>query len=230
MSSSTISLANQFGEKTKNFIIGGTSQDYCNFVVDSTNGNGLGIRTLKGQGVANVYMHTSATPAVGSPNPVAGYIYVQMTRPHQGYFSGFSGFASAASGTPINVTTGLSVGLAYIITALGTTSLASWQALGLPVGITPALGASFIAITASAGSGTGAVQLPLATGSGVSGIDIVGDPNTTCNPSTGGSYIILRCLAPTNSSTTTPVIKAPADGTVIGLNFIFASVTGAQSI
>lgn len=31
----------------------------CNFIVDSTNGNGLGIRSLKGQGVANVYMNTT---------------------------------------------------------------------------------------------------------------------------------------------------------------------------
>src|ERR1017187_394412 len=45
----------------------------CNFVVDSANGNGLGIRNLKGSGrVAQVFMHTSATPAAGNPNPVAG--------------------------------------------------------------------------------------------------------------------------------------------------------------
>ena len=39
----------------------------CNFVVDSTNGNGLGIRNLKGPVVANVYMQTTATPAPGNP-------------------------------------------------------------------------------------------------------------------------------------------------------------------
>lgn len=33
---------------------------HCNFVVDSTNGNGLGIRSLKGSGVQNVFMNTSA--------------------------------------------------------------------------------------------------------------------------------------------------------------------------
>ena len=33
----------------------------CNFIVDATNGNGLGIRSLKGQGVRNVYMATSAS-------------------------------------------------------------------------------------------------------------------------------------------------------------------------
>jgi hypothetical protein len=32
-----------------------------NFIVDSTNGNGLGIRSLKGQGIQNVFMNTSAS-------------------------------------------------------------------------------------------------------------------------------------------------------------------------
>lgn len=32
----------------------------CNFIVDSTNGNGLGIRSLKGPYVQNVFMNTSA--------------------------------------------------------------------------------------------------------------------------------------------------------------------------
>ena len=45
----------------------------CSFIVDSANPNGLGIRSLKGSGrVAKVFMHTSATPAAGNPNPVAG--------------------------------------------------------------------------------------------------------------------------------------------------------------
>lgn len=33
----------------------------CNFTVDATNGNGLGIRSLKGSGVRNAYMATSAS-------------------------------------------------------------------------------------------------------------------------------------------------------------------------
>lgn len=43
----------------------------CNFIVDSTNGNGLGIRSLKGPAIKDVFMHTSATPAPGNPNPSA---------------------------------------------------------------------------------------------------------------------------------------------------------------
>lgn len=33
----------------------------CNFVIDSTNGNGLGIRSLKGSGVQRVFMNSSAS-------------------------------------------------------------------------------------------------------------------------------------------------------------------------
>ena len=42
----------------------------CSFIVDSTNGNGLGQRSLKhSDRIAQVYMHTTATPAAGNPNP-----------------------------------------------------------------------------------------------------------------------------------------------------------------
>jgi hypothetical protein len=33
----------------------------CNFIVDSTNGNGFGARSLKGAGIQNVFMNTSAS-------------------------------------------------------------------------------------------------------------------------------------------------------------------------
>ena len=65
---------------------GGRSYNYsirpvkidCNFVVDSADTGGLGIRLLKGSGVRNVYMHTSATAAAGNPNPAAGYALIQL--------------------------------------------------------------------------------------------------------------------------------------------------------
>src|SRR5580698_1169620 len=69
-------LKNQFGETSINVLQGGSNQIDCNFIVDSSNGNGLGIRSLKGSGCASVYMHTSATPAAGNPNPASGYILV----------------------------------------------------------------------------------------------------------------------------------------------------------
>src|ERR1700731_2634369 len=68
----------------------------CNFVVDSTNGNGLGIRSLKGSGIANVFKHTSATPCncnygALNPNPAPGNILVVFENQFNRYLSGFNG-------------------------------------------------------------------------------------------------------------------------------------------
>jgi hypothetical protein len=220
-------LKDQFGEQSNNLILGGSSQLSCNFIVDHANGNGLGIRSLKSPGglIKSVYMNTSQTPAAGNPNPVAGLILVNFSLPYSSYVNGAYGFGSPVSGTPINVTSGLSVGKAYTIVSLGTTSLSAWQALGWLYTVAPTVGATFIAITASAGTGTGTVEVPLATGSGVDQLELVGDPNQTCNQIGGGS-LICATFGPTNSSTTTKVLTAIADNTVVGLTFNMIPVPG----
>lgn len=220
MSYPNLVLTNQFGEISNNAVVGGSSQLYCNFVVDSANGNGLGLRSLKSNGIAKAFMHTSATPLAGNPNPAVGYILVQLASGYAGYVSGTSGFVSPISGTPINVTTGVTAGLAYIIASVGTTTPAQWQVLGLPVGVTPAVGASFIAIATTTATGTGVIEVPLATGAGSLVIDVIGDPNASSLPTDGsGAWILCRCLAATSSGSTVLVAAAPADGTVIGLTF-----------
>lgn len=220
-------VKNQFGEQSNLALIGGSNQVGCNFIVDSTNGNGLGIRSLKSQGIANVYMHTSATPAAGNPNPAVGYILVEFALPYAGYVNGTSGFVATVSGSAINVTSGLTVGQAYVITSVGTTTAAQWQTLGLPINLTPTVGQCFIAITASAGSGTGVVEVPLAAGSGISHIEVAGDPNQSVatNNATGGSMVLI-CLGATSSSVTTLAPTAPANNTVIGLAFNLIPVPG----
>lgn len=221
MSFPTLILENQFGEVSNNFVKGGSSEVSCNFVVDSTNGNGLGIRSLKvtGPGIAAVYMHTSATAAVGNPNPAVGYIVVQFVPGFKGYVSGTSGFVAPLSGSSVNVTSGLTQFGVYVITSVGTTTPSQWQTLGLPTNQVPTAGQAFVAATASAGSGTGTVQAIAATGSGIQRIEVVGDPNQTVAASTGTGYMVLVCLAPTNSSTTTVQPTAPANGSVAGLTF-----------
>lgn len=193
----------------------------CNFVVDSTNGNGLGQRSLKGAGIQNVYLHTSATPAAGSPNPAVGYIYVAFQDNYNFYYFGSSGFVSQVSGTPLTSTT---AGLAYVIVSLGSTTAAQWHAAGLPSGIVPAVGAAFIATATGAIGGSGAVEVPAAAGSGVANIEVVGDPNKTIVSSganiqglANGSYIILKCFDYAGA------IVAPADGSVCGLSFVFSN-------
>lgn len=181
----------------------------CNFIVDSTNGNGLGIRSLKGPGVANVYMHTSATPAASNPNPGTGVIVVQLEDNYNRSLSGFNSIVAPLSGTPLMSTT---ANTAYTIVSLGTATLAQWQAAGLPTGFTPALGATFIATATGTIGGSAAVEVAAATGSNITNIETLGNPNATIantNANTG-AQIILQCLK--NGAD-----AAPVDGSVISL-------------
>lgn len=185
----------------------------CNFIVDSTNGNGLGIRSLKGPNVQAVYMHTTATPASGNPNPAAGTIIVQFQDNYNRSFSGFNAIVSPVSGTPLTATTAHTP---VIIVSLGTSTTAQWQAVGLPVGITPAVGVAFVPTVSGTIGGSAAVEIAAAAGSGVMSIETLGDPNTTLSPTPSanqgfGGQIILQCRNNTGA------IANPADGSVISL-------------
>jgi hypothetical protein len=185
----------------------------CNFVVDPANGNGLGIRNLKGAYINNVFMHTTSPLAgTGNPNPAPGLIVVQMTDNFSRYIGGFSGQVTALSGT--NTST-LTIGNAYVITSVGASTLAQWQTAGLPVGLTPTVGQSFIALTTSIAGG-GLVQAPVA--SGIDHIETIGDPNQSISPNPTlnqgyGASFTLECLA-------SQVITAPTTGSIISLSFL----------
>lgn len=185
----------------------------CNFIVDSTNGNGLGLRSLKGPGVGAVYMHTSATPAPANPNPGTGVIIVQLQDTYFKYFGGFSGQVMPVSGTPLTATT---ANTAYVIVSLGTATTAQWQAVGLPVGLTPAVGQAFIATASATIGGSAAVEISAAAGSGIDHIEVLGDPNTTINTPGVPPYLILQCFAG-------GVKTAPADGATLGLSFYLSN-------
>lgn len=203
----------------------------CNFIVNSSDTAGLGITNLKGQGVQNVFMHTSATPGKGSngvlnPNPAAGYISIQLADNFSRLYGMFSSFAPPLSGSNVGILASgaaLSVGAVYVISLLGTSTAADWLAVGVPPGVTPAVGVSFIAIATGAGVGTGAVQIPKAGFSVASKLEVVGNPNVSMSPiPVGGSphvggWVSLVALGATNSTTTTLLATAPADGTQINL-------------
>lgn len=193
----------------------------CNFVVDSTNGNGLGIRNLKGPAIKSVLMNTSATPAAGNPNPAAGTIIVQLQDNYNRSYSGFHAIVSPVSGTPLTATT---IHIPAVIVSLGTAtpaqSLADFRAVGLPLGVTPAIGVAFVP-TASATIGhSAAVEIAAATGSSVASIETLGDPNTTIAPDpllNQGSIIILQCRDYAGA------LVAPANGSVISLSFYLSN-------
>lgn len=258
-----------------------------NFIVDSTNGNGFGVRSLdRGGRIAYVYMNSSAAftgtshtstlidgisggtaslvpgmpvqgsgivagttiasiassgsiilsaatsssttgsityQGVGSPNPAAGYIYVQLQDTYNTYLFGGAGFVAPLSGSSINVTTGVTAGLAYVITSLGTTTNAQWNVLGVPANITPAVGVSFIAPLTTTATGSGTIQVPATAASNIDHIEVIGNANlmnsngafvqaaNSAVPNNGMQFVLACYKA--NAKT------APANGTVIGLTF-----------
>lgn len=210
---------NQFGEKSINSVVGGSGMLDCSFTVAATDAAGKGITGLSGAPCSAVFMHTSQTPATGSPNPANGLIYVKLASQAYKYVGGYAQFASPNSGTPINVTTGVTAGGAYVITSLGNTALSGWTNLGLAAGVTPAVGAAFIAPGTTVSTGTGQIQAPATAGAGVQLIDVIGDASVTAQ-ATSGAVLTLRVLGATNSSTTTLVATAPAAGSVIKLRFV----------
>lgn len=202
-----------------------------NFVVDSANGNGLGIRSLKSNGyVRNVFMHTSTTPGANdgatNPNPAVGFALIQLKSNYNYYLGGFSGFVSQLAGSNLTSTTNHS---AYVITSLGTATAAQWTAAGVPAGLTASVGMSFIAIATGTIGGSAAVKVPGV--SGITSVEVVGDPNQSIanaqiSPN-GGAYLLVQFLGATDASTTTLIPKAPADGAVVGMSIFMdaSSVT-----
>jgi hypothetical protein len=101
-------------------------------------------------------MNTNQTPGSNdnytNPNPAPGYVLIQMKQNFNYYLGGFSGQVIP---TTSNSTTSTTSGNVYVITVLGTTTLTQWQAAGLPYGLVPTVGQSFVAIATGAIGGTG---------------------------------------------------------------------------
>jgi len=226
----SLSLKNQYGEISNNFVIGGSSAITVRFVVDSTKASG--VRELSSSGgpdaVDSVYMNTSTTPTSGSPNPSPGYIVVNLKKGYTGYLSSAVSLGAPGDSSVVNVTSGLQQGKAYVIRQVGTTSASQWQSLGLPSNLTPTASAPFIAVTGTPATGTGQVVLAKVTGSALSHLEVVGDPSIGLQSTSGGSQVILMSLAPTNSSTTTLVPTAPLAGSMIELSFVLTPQPESQ--
>jgi len=154
-------------------------------------------------------------PSAGSA-PSAGTIIVQLQDNYNRVLKGFKAIVSPVSGTPLTATT---ASTPVIIVMLGTATLAQWRAVGLPLGITPAVGTSFVPTASATIGGGAAVETASLLGSGISTIETLGDPNTTVAPDPTqnqgfGAQIILQARDYTGA------LAAPADGTVISLAFL----------
>lgn len=239
----------------------------CNFSVDLANVNGLGISGLKGPGIQNVFMRSTAAftgtshtstlidgiastanlvvgmpvqgsgiaagtkiaaivdgvsirlsaatgssttgsityQGVGNPNPASGYAVIQLQDTYNKFFNGYSCVLAPSSG-PVKIDNGatLTIGNPYVISTLGDATAAQWLLVGVPIGITPAVGVSFIAIATGGGSGnTSTSRVSVPASSGISSVEFVGLPDTTLKSSaanvlgiSSGAYIMAKFLGP----------------------------------
>lgn len=101
----------------------------CQFVVSSTDTGGYGITSLKSNGyVQNVFMNTSATPATGSPNPIAGIAMVQFKNNFNKFLGVSCVMEPPVTGSAINIADSsvLTVGTPYQIVTVGTVPAATF--------------------------------------------------------------------------------------------------------
>lgn len=180
--------------------------------------NGLGVTSVKSNGyVRNVFMNTSTTPASNdgylNPDPADGYCLIQLNNNYNHFLGMSYVFRSPPSGSSLTSTT---AGLAYQIVTLGTTTAAQWLAAGVPPGVTPAVGVSFIAIATGAIGGTGTVNVPATNGAVVAQAEVIGNPDLSSSNSSiavnGGAWLLVRFMDYAG------VAVAPAVGSVCSMS------------
>lgn len=203
----------------------------CNFSVKADDSAGYGITSLKGPGISNVYMKTSATVASGAPGgttgPETGAIVVRLSDNYNRFFAMDFSIRAPKSGSDVKVdNSAMTIGAMYVITTLGNTTAAQWITLGVPSGVTAAVGVSFIAsltgVAGQANTSTSKVQIAASTGSSVAAIELLGDPNLSIAPLASanqgyGAQLILQCRDYAGA------LVAPVDLSVISLKFYLSN-------
>lgn len=184
----------------------------CTFTVDST--APAGVTNLTGGTVQAVYMNSSA-PSGGTPWPADGVIQVRLQDNYSKLLGLTASIQEPTDGTGVQV---VAVQEPYVITLLGNTTLAEWQAVGLPEGVVPAVGVCFIASTNGTIQGTGEVQ-PLLPCDAPE-ISILGNANANLqrlNSAVNGGAILT--LASRAAGVRTKLV----DGTVVRLNMYLSN-------
>lgn len=169
-------------------------------------------------GSGNLYT-VSTTLSSGTTLKTSGY---QAPSPSAGTLTFVSGTGATTALSYSAAVSGLATGFTFAQT-VSDTNLQDWNAVGLPFGLIPTANQGFVAKATGAGASTGTV---FAAGiSGITSIEVIGDPNQTIapqpqggTPHTGG-WILVQLLAPTSTSVTTLIPTAPANNSVVGMSF-----------
>ncbi len=201
-----MSIPRGFGLNGKSFYTNVAKPTDVNLTFTVTPSNGLGVTSVKSNGyIRNVFMHTSTTPASNdgylNPNPANGYALVQFKNNFNYYLSGFAQAQPPVTGSVKIDNSALTVGQPYVISTLGNATLAQWLAIGVPAGITPAVGVSFIATVVGAGANTSTSRVSTPTTSGILGVEMVGSANTMIASSNiatnGGAWLMVQFVGAT---------------------------------
>jgi hypothetical protein len=227
---------------------------FLNFVVDSTNGNGLGVRSIRSNGfVERVFMYsTHASSSNGNPNWIAktnmfpngnpvttasGIILIQMKQNFNHVIGAQFGQIAPVSGSSLKVDNGatLTIGAPYVVVSVDSVvatapTAAQLAALGLPVGVAPAVGEVFVALATGASSANvSTMRVQAIVPVNFMQVQGLGDSNQAISTNISqfaGQILAFQCLAPTVTGGTSafeaPLIGTqPADGTVISARLSF---------
>ncbi len=201
-----MSVVRGFGLNGKSIYENVAKPQVVNLQFTVTPSNGLGITSLKSNGyVRNVFMHTSTTPTAHdgytNPNPLSGFAAIQFTNNFNYYLSGFAQFIAPTTGSIKIDNSAMTAGQVYVISTLGNATLAKWQTIGVPPGVTPAVGVAFVALTNGGAGNTLTSRVSTPTTSGIYGVEVVGSPATTIASSNiganGGAWVLVQFMAPT---------------------------------
>lgn len=169
-------------------------------------------------GSGNLYT-VSTTLSSGTVLKTSGY---QAPSPAAGTLTFVSGTGSSTALTYSAAVAGLATGFTFAQT-VSDTNLADWQGVGVPLGVTPVANLGFVAKATGSGASTGTVY---AAGiSGITSIEVIGDPNQSLAPQPqggsahSGGWILVQFLAPTSTSTTTLIPTAPTNNSTVGMSF-----------
>lgn len=180
----------------------------CNFTIDSA--QTTKVKLVNGGGIKTVAQLST------------GVYQVTLQDSYNDFLTGAVLLQSPLSGSAV-ASNALSANVVYTITVLGTVTTADWQSAGLPLGVTPAVGVTFLATGGTTGT-SGSAQTSVT--SGIVTTELIGVPKTTTNNPTN-SYLVIKTLGATSTSVTTPIATNPVDGTVVRLYILMrnSSVT-----
>ncbi len=197
----------------------------ASFTVDSTTDSGIK-DLVGGAGIKNIYMPSSGdTPYFNQ----AGILIVQMEDNYSRFISVNAQAQPKNDGSTIAVNDedNWNSGELYVIKTLGDLTAEQWHTLGVPAGITPAVGVSFLARSdVFVGATTSEVTDIYAQTSKIAYLEILGDPNLSVNPNRDlqdyGAEVICQFRPKTGDETAESHIP---DGTVIHLQLSFIKLT-----